>query len=116
MAQVVKNPPANVGVTGDSGLIAGSGRSPGGGNGNPFQYSCLGNPMDRAALRAAIRRITESETRLSTHTQPQSQKSRKMEGTFKLVVTTQVQYIFSKQLECFSQHEKVDPSAVSVTY
>ena len=43
---VVKNPPAN---TGDSGLIPGSGGTPGEGNGNPLQYSCLGNPMDRGA-------------------------------------------------------------------
>ena len=43
---VVKNPPANAG---DLGLIPGSGRSPGEGNGNPLQYSCLGNPMDRGA-------------------------------------------------------------------
>ena len=41
---VVKNPPASVG---DAGLIPGWGRSPGVGNGNPLQYSCLGNPMDR---------------------------------------------------------------------
>ena len=44
MAQWVKNLPAN---TGDLGLTPGSGRSPRGGNGNPFQYSCLENPMDR---------------------------------------------------------------------
>ena len=43
---VVKNSPAN---TGDMGLIPGSGRSPGEENGNPVQYSCLGNPMDRGA-------------------------------------------------------------------
>ena len=41
---VVKNPPANAG---DAGSVPGSGRSPGEGNGNPLQYSCLGNPMDR---------------------------------------------------------------------
>ena len=46
---VVKNLPANVG---NLGLIPGSGRSPGEGNGNPLQYSCLGNPMDRGAWRA----------------------------------------------------------------
>ena len=40
---VVKNPPANAGDTGDTGLIPGSGKSPGGGNGNPLQYSCLKN-------------------------------------------------------------------------
>ena len=43
---VVKNPPANAG---DAGSIPGSGRSPGEGNGNPLQYSCLENPMGRAA-------------------------------------------------------------------
>jgi len=46
MAQRIKNLPAN---GGDSGSIPGTGRSPGGGNGNPLQYSCLENPMDRGA-------------------------------------------------------------------
>ena len=46
---VVKNLPANAGDMGDVGLIPRSRRSPGGGNGNPFQYSCLENPMDREA-------------------------------------------------------------------
>ena len=46
MAQWVKNPPANAGDTGDMDLILGLGRSPGGGNGNPLQYSCLKNAMD----------------------------------------------------------------------
>ena len=49
---MVKNPPANKGVEGDVGSIPGWRRSPGGGNGNPLQNSCLGNPMDRAALWA----------------------------------------------------------------
>ena len=47
---MVKNPPANAGATRDSGLIPGSGRSPGGGNGNPFQYSCLENPQGQRSL------------------------------------------------------------------
>ena len=47
---VVKNLPAN---PGDTGLIPGSGRSPGEANSNPLQYSCLGNPMDRGAWRAS---------------------------------------------------------------
>ena len=46
---VVKNPPANSRDTGDKDLICGSGRFPGGGNGNPLQYSCLENSMDRGA-------------------------------------------------------------------
>ena len=44
---VVKNPPANAGDARDKSSIPGSGRSPGEGNGNPLQYSCLGNPVDR---------------------------------------------------------------------
>ena len=44
------------------------GRSPEGGNGNPLQYSCLGNPMDRGVCQATDHGITESQTRLSTHT------------------------------------------------
>ena len=48
----VKNPPANAGDIKDVGAIPGSGRPPGGGHGNPLQYPCLENPMDRAALWA----------------------------------------------------------------
>ena len=54
MGLVVKNVPANAGDIRDSGSIPGLERSPGGGNGNPFQYSCLGNPIDRGAWVAAI--------------------------------------------------------------
>ena len=53
---VVKNLPANAG---DSGLIPGSERSPGEGNGNPLQYSCLENPMDRGAWRATVHGVSE---------------------------------------------------------
>ena len=49
VALVVKNPPANAGDIRDVGLILGLGRSPGGGHGNPVQYSCLENLMDRGA-------------------------------------------------------------------
>ena len=65
---VVKNPPANAEDTGDSGLIPGLGRSPGGGNANSLQYSCLGNPMDRGAWRATVHRVAKSRTRPSTGT------------------------------------------------
>ena len=50
VALVVKNPPANAGDIRDVGLILGLGRSPGGGHGNPVQYSCLENLMDRGSL------------------------------------------------------------------
>ena len=50
---------------GDLGSIPGSGRSPGGGHDNPLQYSCLENPMDRGAWRAAVHRVTKCQTRLS---------------------------------------------------
>ena len=59
VAQQVENPPAKAG---DAGLIPGSGRSPGGGHGNPFLYSCLGNPMDRGAWQATVRGIASSRT------------------------------------------------------
>ena len=56
---------------GDPDLIPGSERSPGGGQGNPLQYSCLENPMDRGVRRAAVHKVTQSRTRLkqlSLHT------------------------------------------------
>ena len=56
---MVKNLPANAGDVMDAGLIPGLGRSPRGGNGNPLQYSCLENPMDRGAWRAIVHRVTE---------------------------------------------------------
>ena len=59
---VVKNPLANAGDAGDVGSIPGSGRSPGGGNGNPLQYSCLRNSMDRGAWWAIILGVAKSQT------------------------------------------------------
>ena len=59
---MVKNLPANVA---DTGSIPGLGRSPGEGNGNPLQYSCLGNPIDRGAWWAMDHGVAKSQTRLS---------------------------------------------------
>ena len=60
-SQVVKDLPANAEASGDVGLIPKLGRSPGGGNGNPLQYSCLGNSRDRVAWQA-IYEVTKSRT------------------------------------------------------
>ena len=65
VAQMVKKLPANAGDVKDAGLIPGSGRSPGGGHGNPLQYSCLGNLMDKEAWRVTVHRVTKSWTQLS---------------------------------------------------
>ena len=59
VAQLVKNLPANAEDTRDVGSIPGSGRSPGVGNGNPPQYSCLENAMDRGAWQARVRGVTK---------------------------------------------------------
>ena len=59
--QMVKNLSA---YAGDPGLVPGSGKSPGGGYGNPLQYSCLENPVDRGSWRAAVHGVTKSQTRL----------------------------------------------------
>ena len=57
---------------GDLSSILGSGRSPGEGNGNPLQHSCLENPMDRGAWQATVHAVTRSWTRLSTHARTSS--------------------------------------------
>ena len=61
VAQMVKNPPA----IWETGSIPWLGRFPGGGHGNPLQYSCLENPMDRIAWQATVHGVTKSQTRLS---------------------------------------------------
>ena len=59
---MVKNPPANTRDIRDSGSVPESGRSSGEGHGNPFQYSCLENPMERGAWWATVHRVSESDT------------------------------------------------------
>ena len=59
---VLKNPPASAGDIRDASSIPGSGQSPGGGPGHPLQFSCLENPMDRGAWRAAVHGVTKSWT------------------------------------------------------
>ena len=78
VALVVKNQPSNAGDVRDSGLIPGLGRAPGGGHGNPLQYSCLENPMDRGAIahRVAKRR---DRSDFSTHASHFAVKNRQRE-------------------------------------
>ena len=64
VALVVENPPANVGNIRDVGSIPGSGRSPGGEHGNPLQYSCLENSMDRGGWQPTVPWVTKNWTRL----------------------------------------------------
>ena len=59
---VVKKPPDNTGEVRDAGLIPGWGRSPGEGNGNPLQYSCLENSRERGAWWAIVNRVAKSQT------------------------------------------------------
>ena len=64
-SSVVKNPPTNAGDFRDAGSVSGLGRSPGEGNGNPLQYSCLGNLMDREGWWATVHEAPKSQTRPS---------------------------------------------------
>ena len=63
----MKNPPANAGAIRDVALIPGTGRSPGGGHGNPLQYSCLENPKDRGAWWVTVHRAAKSQKGLQQH-------------------------------------------------
>ena len=68
---MVKSPPANAGELKDVSSIPGSGRAPGGGHGNPFQYSYVKNPMDRGVCPATVHKVAKSRTQLkqlSTYT------------------------------------------------
>ena len=63
----VKNLPANAGDSGDLGSVPGLVRSPGEENGNPPQYSCLGNPVDGGAWQATVHRVAKNQTQVSMH-------------------------------------------------
>ena len=72
---MVKNPPANAGDTGDVGSVPGLGRSFG--EGNPLQYSCLENPVDRGAWQATVHEVTKSQSQLSkgAHRYPETPRT-----------------------------------------
>ena len=71
---MVKNPPGNAGDASDVGSIPGLGRSPEEGNGNPLQYSCLGNPTDRGVWWAPLHGVTKE---LDTTEQPKNKEDRR---------------------------------------
>ena len=93
-ASVVKDLPANAGEAGDLGSIPGWGRSPGGGNGNPLQYSCLGNPMDRGARWATVHKVTKSWTWLHKHTHTQLSVSLSLLSLISRLLHWQVKKVF----------------------
>ena len=65
---LVKNPPTSAGNLRDTGSVSGSGRCPGGGHGDPLQYSCLENPMDRGVWQVMVHGVMESDTTEYAHT------------------------------------------------
>ena len=83
---VVKNLLADAGDSGDVGSISGLGRSPGRGNGNPLQYSCLENPMDRGSWWATVHRIAKSQTQLIYWVHTHEFKTGHRGGTWRQVV------------------------------
>ena len=87
MAQLVKNPTANAGDARGMDSIPESGRSPGGGHGNPLQYACPENPMDRGAWWATVHGVTRSRTRLNEHTHDRKRSSTKNSRTLVLTGT-----------------------------
>ena len=102
---MVQNPPASARVTGGAVLIPESGRSPGGGNGNPLQYSCLENPMHRGARRATVQGLSKSWTRLerlSTHTDSTG-KTIQCRGTQEYLAMEKAVKVYAKSL-CSHSH------------
>ena len=81
---VMKTLPANAGDTRDPNSISGSGRSPGEGNGNRLQYSCLENPVDRGAWWATVRGVTETQTQLSMHVCMREAKKKKSTSVIRI--------------------------------
>ena len=77
MLLLVKNPPANVGVVREEDSVPGLGRSPGVGNNNPLQYSCLKNLMDREACWATVHRATASWTCSVPHRKAERRRNEK---------------------------------------
>ena len=99
---VIKNPPAKVGDTRDSSSIPGWGRSPGGGNGNPLQYSFLENPMDRGARQATAHGVAKSGTWLSTDTKERT-TTKKTQAMFESFMLPRTFPPATKRIACRKQ-------------
>ena len=100
--------------TRDAGSTSGSGRSPGGRHGNPLQYSCLENPLDRGVWRSTVRRVTKSWTRpkqLSTHTY--CRKLMKHMSFLPFTNTLSLFFFFCLELLIFLQDETKVTSSVN---
>ena len=112
VALVVKNLLANAGDIKDMGLIPGSGRSPGGGHGNPLQCSCLENPRDGGAWWAAVYGVAQSRTqlkRLSSSSSSSSSSRMPLEVTYEGEVISKMHSIF---LKC--KHKTEEASQLSL--
>ena len=83
----VKNPPASPGDIRDTRSSPESGRSPGVGHGNPLQYSCLVNPVDREALWATVYGVTKSQTQLKRHSTAYHKESKKLRLPFIIILS-----------------------------
>ena len=91
---MVKNPPANAGETGDSGSIPELVRSPGGRNGNPFQYSCLEKPVNRRAYNPQVSKESDMTGHAHTHTHTHTHTNKAYQGlkTWPLLGFHKIQY------------------------
>ena len=101
VALVVENLPVNAGDIRDVGLIPGSGRSPGEGNGNSLQYSCLENPMDRGDWQATVHRVTKSQAGLkqfSIDTYNYSKYQKEQSSTTRqIIINTHTRVLFRRR-------------------
>ena len=102
----MKNSPANAGDKRDMGSIPKSGRFPGEGNGNPLQYSCLENPVDRGAWRATVYRVAKSQTRLKDTSLPDAPPHQ----NYSLFLPTSISIL--KSQVCTFQDAKISVSFV----
>ena len=98
MVLVIKNPPATAGDARDTGSIPGSGRSPGGGHGNPVKYSCLENPIDKGVWWVTVHGITKSRTQLKACTQTHTDLNIVQAPFFKFSEQISIKILSSNQL------------------